>query len=310
MKTPSIDIVVATFNGEQYIKAQIESIQRSLRYTELVSRIIIVDDGSTDNTIDLIKALQKDDDRIELHINGGSARGAKGNFGYGISLTSAEFIMLCDQDDIWRTDKIVKSFEKLCSSALPSLVFSDKRIVDAELNEICPSFFQLRNIRTDWHESLERLLQQNVASGCTMMFNRALLNAAMPIPEEAFMHDWWLILVAKTIGEVHFIDAPTVDYRQHDTNTIGAKNHSVLYLIKNFSRHLHKFQVNFWQSASQANALAGKVNSDELANISFTSVIDFSYWQRLNMFFKGNIKQHNWKGQFALFLTLLLSKGS
>lgn len=308
MKKTCIDIVLATYNGERFIEPQIVSIQHAFHYSALVARIIIVDDGSTDHTRQIVARLQKHDARIEWHTNPGPQYGPRANFGYGLSLTSADYIMLSDQDDIWHPAKITRSLQAIEQRDQPALVFTDKRIVDEQLNEICPSFFQLRNISHQWHHGTERLLQQNVASGCTMLFNRALLQHALPIPSAAFMHDWWLILVAKMCGCIVFIDAPLIDYRQHRHNSIGARSYGVFYLVRHFFSHFKRFQTNFWRSVVQAEALSQRFNNTHLSDIPFAHLTRYTYWQRLRLWAQGKIKQHNWKGQIALLLTLVISR--
>lgn len=319
MTKACIDIVLATYNGERFVAQQISSLQNCQRYDELVARVIVVDDGSSDQTQAIIARLQQSDQRIEWHVNPGPLHGPCANFNFGLSLTTADYIMLCDQDDIWHTNKIACSFQAISTRAItareiiqvqrPVLVFSDKRIVDQDLNELCPSFFQLRKISRQWHHCTESLLQQNVASGCTMLFNRQLLQLALPIPPEAFMHDWWLILVAKLNGEVMFIDEPFIDYRQHSNNSLGAKSHSVLYLIRHFFRHLQRFETNFWHTVEQAAALQTRFSETEVTQADFAHLQHYSYWQRLALFCQGKVRQHNWKGQLALFLTLLKGRG-
>lgn len=316
MTKACIDIVLAAYNGEQFIEQQITSLQGSSGYEQLVARLIIVDDGSSDQTRAIIARLQQADPKIEWHSNRGPLHGPCANFNFGLSLTTADYIMLCDQDDIWHPQKIERSLQAVIGvdPHQPQLVFTDKRIVDQDLNELCPSFFQLRNISRDWHHSTERLLQQNVASGCTMLFNRALLQQAMPIPPAAFMHDWWLVLVARLNGQVVFIDEALMDYRQHSSNSLGAKSHSVLYLIRHFFRHLQRFETNFWHTVEQAAALQTRFSETGVfsktggAEADFARLKHYTYWQRLGLFCQGKVRQHNWKGQLALLLTLLKSR--
>lgn len=307
---PCIDIVLATYNGERFLTEQIESIQLSSRYRQLVARFIIVDDGSTDSSNTLIQRLQQKDSRIEWHQNPGPHHGPLANFNYGLTLTSSEFVMLSDQDDVWHHDKIELSYQAIKEKSGPALLFTDKRIVDEALNELCPSFFQLRNISRQWHHCAESLLQQNTASGCTMMFNRSLLSLALPIPSQAFMHDWWLILVARLKGEVVFLDQPLIDYRQHSSNSIGARSHSVRYLICHFFPHLNKFKANFWRSVRQAESLNERYQNTEVADCAYARLQQQSYLQRLVWFCRGKVRQHNWKGQLALLLTLLTTTKS
>ncbi len=183
------------------------------------------------------------------------------NFEFGLGLTTADWVMLSDQDDIWHPNKIIEQVaactEKASSdqNVRPLLCFCDKTIVDESLNPICASYFDLKRIPKHWHYSLSRLAMQNVASGCTMLFNRRLLEFALPIPQKAYMHDWWLVLVAKQFGQVVFVDKPLIEYRQHAANTIGANKHTTTQQLKRLSAYLDKFTQSFWQSAMQAQQL-------------------------------------------------------
>ncbi|WP_159739464.1 glycosyltransferase family 2 protein [Vibrio atypicus] len=308
MVKPCIDIILATYNGARYIEQQIRSIQQCDHYFYLVARIIVVDDGSVDDTRAIVCNLQNSDSKIEWHINKNGKQGAKENFSYALGLAQSEYIMLCDQDDFWHKDKILLSYQALIAlqaNNQPQLVFTDKVVVDDLLNVICESFFKYRKIPINWHESTERLLQMNVASGCTMMFNQALLRQAMPIPTQAFMHDWWLILVAQLSGNVVFINRATIKYRQHSKNTIGAKDYSLLYLVRNFSEHLEKFERNFWRAVEQAETITSLFNNEPDVDVPFSHFRKLGYWRRLGYFFQGRVCQSNWKSQLALFLILL-----
>jgi len=315
-----IDIVLATFNGELFLKAQIHSIQNNSGYQKLISRFIIVDDGSTDNSLKIVRELAIQDDKIELVINDSEAHGPSQNFAFGLTKTSADYIMLSDQDDIWLPEKIALSLQKMqqleASSeqekALPLLVFSDKIIVDASLQVISGSYFELKNISKRWHHEFNRLCQQNVASGCTMLLNRALLNKAMPIPRGAYMHDWWLALVASRCGKLGLINQPLIQYRQHQQNSIGANKRSLWQLFSSFSLHLTKFEQSFLQTSLQAQAFCAfekkyhLVESNTLKALA--NIHSYSLRQRMVFFLNKTIRRSHLLGNIALFIVLLKMK--
>jgi glycosyltransferase involved in cell wall biosynthesis len=202
----SIDIVLATCNGQQYIESQIDSILNNDAYQQLVNRFIIVDDYSTDNTLELLREYASQNISIEVYQNV-KQLGVIKNFEKGMGYSSSKYIMLSDQDDIWLPSKIIKSLVRIREIEKnqpdkPCLIFSDKEVVNAKLKRIHASYFQFKKIPTQWYENLDNLLQQNMISGCTMLFNRALLEKAIPIPDNCFMHDWWLVLFAKAYGEI------------------------------------------------------------------------------------------------------------
>lgn len=307
MSEPCIDVVLATYNGERYLEQQIRSIQEAEGYSTLVARIIVVDDGSTDATHDIVSTLQRIDSKIKWFTNESGEHGAKENFAYALGLAESEYVMLCDQDDVWERNKISLSYDAISGlqSDRPALLFTDKTIVDESLRVICDSFFKYRQIPKSWYHSTERLLHMNVASGCTMMFNKALLKKAIPVPTQAFMHDWWLILIAKELGEIIFIDKATIKYRQHNHNAIGANDYSLFYLVRNFSHHLAKFERNFWCAVDQAHQIAHFLDSCSIKSLPFVHFRQYGYWRRLGYFFTGRVYQHNWKSRLALFLILL-----
>jgi glycosyltransferase involved in cell wall biosynthesis len=293
----SIDIVLATCNGQQYIESQIDSILDNDAYQQLVNRFIIVDDASTDNTITLIKKYACQNINIEVYQNV-KQLGVIKNFEKGMEYSSSKYIMLSDQDDVWLPSKIIKSLAKIRQieknqPEKPCLIFSDKEIVDAKLKRIHASYFQFKKIPTQWHENLDNLLQQNMISGCTMLFNRALLEKALPIPDNCFMHDWWLVLFAKAYGEIALINEPLVKYRQHAHNQMGAGVSSWWKRLVNMYSLFNNFQIKYLKIITQAQLFYKQVTLD----ISDYRVIeqDFMIKNIHNMSKKQRIKA--WKNK-------------
>jgi glycosyltransferase involved in cell wall biosynthesis len=313
-----IDIVLATYNGEKFLAEQIRSIQDNNGYDKWVSRLLVIDDGSTDTTFSIVKELSLHDEKIVWLTNTSNKHGASNNFAFGLAQTLSSYIMLSDQDDVWLPEKIQLSLEKIKQLEkeyrsvplfVPLLVFSDKEIVDEKLQPICSSYFKLRNIPKDWHSKFEQLCQQNVVSGCTMLFNRALLNKAMPIPEQAYMHDWWLALVASKCGKIELIDKPLIKYRQHANNTIGVNKRSNLSLITRFYHHLTQFEQNFLQIIEQAkafdsfeqkNGLSKSLTIDALATMH-----NLSKSQRIALFINKTLTRSHFFGKVTLLIVLI-----
>lgn len=225
-----IDIVVATYNPNKYLDEQIDSILNQT-YIDKVSRIILIDDYS-DNEFYIKKNLEKDA-RIEFHKSSHALRGAKYNFSDGLSKTTSKYIMTCDQDDFWLPNKIEVSLNELLrleaeKKNAPLLVATDVKIVNERLELIDESFLCYRNVELDRDADFDKILFKNIVPGCTMLFNRHLLSLALPIPEEAMMHDWWLLLVAAFKGKISIIPIQTMLYRQHSSNCLGAKKKTIL----------------------------------------------------------------------------------
>ncbi|MES2103774.1 MAG: glycosyltransferase family 2 protein [Pseudomonadota bacterium] len=226
---PTIDIALASYNGEKYISDQIDSILCSdLGDSGFSLKTIIVSDNySTDRTAAIVMEISQRHANVQLTFN--SKRGIIHNFNHALRHSTADYIMLCDQDDIWLRNKIQLSMQKLLELEAqdgrdyPALVFTDLAITDSRLNTVQPSFFDYMKIKPEGSRLPANIFLSNVAPGCTMIFNRRLLEMAMPVPEQAAMHDWWLLLVAATFGKVGHVGQATIFYRQHENNQVGAR---------------------------------------------------------------------------------------
>lgn len=234
--TEKIAILLATYNGEKYIAEQINSI---LEQTEKEWVLYIHDDGSTDGTKKIIKEYAQRYPKQIFVVEGKSTGGAKQNFFYLFSQVDAPYYMCCDQDDVWLPKKIELTKKEMNrleqeDKALPCLVFTELKVADERLHILSDkmSVYQGLDCR---NLSLSRALIQNVVTGCTMMVNRAMRDEFHKITDDAdiLMHDWWALLVATKFGKVSFVETPSILYRQHSENGVGAKNtNSVFYLLK------------------------------------------------------------------------------
>lgn len=222
--TDKIAILMATYNGEKYICQQIDSI---LSQTCTDWELYIHDDGSTDNTIAVVESyVEKYPDKIHL-IDGKSTGGAKYNFFYMFGQVEAPYYMTCDQDDVWLDKKIELTYDKMLAiedkADVPCLVYTELRVVDSELNTIADTMSEYQSL--DCHKrTINQFILQNSVTGCTMMINRALRDKMLHITDidNTIMHDWWAALVAAQFGKTAFIDEPTILYRQHGDNSLGA----------------------------------------------------------------------------------------
>lgn len=231
-----IDILLAAYNGERYIKQQIDSIV-SQTYSNW--RLIIKDDKSTDATLEIIKEYEKKfPGKIIVKDSIKNSGSAKQNFMSMLELAEAEFIMFSDHDDVWLPDKIkvtLKTMEKMVAKygkETPLLIHGDLIVVDKDLNTLAQSMFYQQNLDSKKVLFNDYLVQNNI-TGCTMMINRALVNKIRQFPREYIMHDWWFGLIASAFGKVQFMNHKLIKYRQHGNNEVGAKNiRSLPYLVK------------------------------------------------------------------------------
>lgn len=281
----NIDVLLATYNGEKYIAEQIDSI---LNQTHQPLRLFIRDDMSKDSTIEIIKKrVSKHPEKIIL-IPSDNNLGVVKNFSALMPMSDSEYIMFSDQDDKWLPDKIeraiskMKELETLYGKHTPLLVHTDLQVVDANLRNIENSFWKYSRISPE-KDSLNRLLCQNVVTGCTMMMNKALSSLAHPIPDEAIMHDWWIALVASAFGKIGIVSAPTMLYRQHSTNQVGAKKLFSMKQIKDFK------QLKFLNAKKEKQAQTFLKQYEDRLNVEQKKLIHvYSKMSKQNLFQRGS----------------------
>lgn len=255
-----IDILMAAYNSEKFLNAQVDSIINQT-YTDW--QLIIRDDCSSDNTVKIIQEYeQKYPNKIKL-FQAEKNSGAKANFNCLLKLSKSEYIMFCDHDDVWLPNKIeltfnkMKEIEKNMAEEAPILVFTDKSIVDENLNitNISSANSEKFNVKTI---KLNNLLVQNVASGCTIMINRKLLEISGEIPADAIMHDHYCMLIASIFGNVGYVDTPTMLYRQHSSNEIGATPYGYSYFLKKITEKPAQIKERFQKNVTQAKIILEK----------------------------------------------------
>lgn len=255
-----VSILMAVYNGEMYLQEQLNSIEsQTVRDWNLIVR----DDGSSDQTKEIIREFAgRVSQKVVLLDSDSDKHGPKYNFFALLNETQDSYIMFCDQDDVWKKDKIEKTVAKMQSieknaPGTPVLVHTDLEVVDAKGNTISKSFFDSANLKKN--PSTAQLLLQNHVTGCTVMINKALLsyvqNLEMPYIEASIMHDYWLALVAKVFGKIELLSDTTIYYRQHEDNSVGAKNSkSIHYLWKRLRDGKEEYKKSMQNSYKQVSA--------------------------------------------------------
>ncbi len=223
----SIYIVLSTFEGGEHIREQVESI---FAQSDSNWRLLVRDDGSTDQTSEYLEGLAAGDARLEILRDDYGHLGGNGSFSLLMEaalLRGADWIALSDQDDVWKPDKLERQIARLGeSNARPEdcvLLHSDLVVVGPDLDVVHASLHGSMRLRHEPDSPLATLLIQNFVTGCTCIVSRGLLERALPIPEEAIVHDWWLALCAASYGRLLFDTEQHVLYRQHSRNQIGVK---------------------------------------------------------------------------------------
>ena len=265
----TVEVLLATYNGERYLREQIDSILTQ-DYADL--RVLARDDGSSDGTVSILNEYaERVPSRFRILPQGPKSGSAKGNFLLLMQETSAFYVCFSDQDDVWLPDKVSKTkrameeLESQWGRETPLLVFTDLCIVDDHLRTLRNSFWVHNQIEPDRIEKLPLLLSRNVVTGCTAMINRSLLEIALLMPTEASMHDCWIGLLAASMGKARAVNAQTVLYRQHDRNVVGVeKRTGTLSESVRRLRRKNARQVQREISQKEAEALL-KIHSAELS---------------------------------------------
>ena len=226
----TVHIACATYNGGRFFEEFLESLRTQ---THGDWRLYIRDDASGDATVDIAEAAAARDSRVQLTpaAPGNERLGAARSFLWLVNRLPADatHVMFADQDDVWLPAKIERTLaamrqaEAELGDALPLLVHTDLTVTDGTLREIHPSFWTYSRIHPE-PATLRRIVSHNVTTGATVMMNRALHALIRESPDEVAMHDWWCACVASAFGRVVAVHEPTILYRQHGTNSIGAKD--------------------------------------------------------------------------------------
>ena len=225
-----IDILLATYNGSQYLPEQLDSIL-SQSYGNI--NVIIRDDGSSDNTVMIIKEYEQKDNRVKLLSDNLGNLGFVRNFEELMKNSTSEYLMFSDQDDIWYNNKVetsykrIKAIEEKNGKSCPILVHTNSKIMNYETRT--KSLFISDCAK---NSSFENSFFNFFVQGSTMLINGSLKREALPFSKEVYLHDRYLHLIAEFIGIRSYIDVPTMDYRQHSNNEIGSSV-NVIYKIKN-----------------------------------------------------------------------------
>lgn len=230
-------ILLATYNGEKYLKEQLDSL---FRQTYQNWTLWIHDDNSKDNTVSIIKNYKnKYPNKIKFLDDDISTGGAKENFSYLLNNIDKDFdyIMFCDQDDVWIKNRVElfvnrMEIEEQKNQELPLVVFSDLTVVDDRLNVISQSMIKSQKLNPTIANFFSLLKCQNVITGCAMMLNKKAFEVSTPIPKNILMHDWWIGLITAKYGKNIFLDERTILYRQHGGNVVGAKSITLTKIIK------------------------------------------------------------------------------
>lgn len=241
--SPLVTILMATFNGEAYLKAQLDSL---IGQTYKSWQLIVHDDGSTDHTLAILSEYQTLDSRIVVMADAVSGLGATGNFLHLINRAHGALYMFCDQDDIWLENKVAVMVEAIKDREGPMLVYAnayfykDGSVVKQKATLIHPS--TLRNF----------LFFNSGIQGCSIIMNAQLVDLLRPFPSVLAMHDHLFTLGAISLGKIFYVDEILMWYRQHKGNVSGHQQLGIYARIASFFKRGKPVMSQYHYKANRA----------------------------------------------------------
>jgi glycosyltransferase involved in cell wall biosynthesis len=272
-----VSVALGTHNGARFVAHQVASM---LEQSRPIDELVISDDASRDGTVDIVRTLVATaavPPRL-VEVRNPEPLGVTANFAQAIAACTGDLIALSDQDDRWHPTRIERSIVPFADDPALLLVHSDATLVDAEGQPLGGTLFEALGVSSRERElyaqgrAVEALLRRNLATGATMMFRRALLERASPIPS-GWVHDEWLAIVAAATGRVVMIDEPLIDYRQHGSNQIGAAR---LTFAQKVGRMLEPRSDRNARLEANFGLLAERLSSDPLAAVTDERVQQFA----------------------------------
>lgn len=289
---------MSTYNGEKYLEEQLESL---LNQSYQNIKILIRDDGSKDGTLEILdKYLKKYPQKIKCIL--GENKGVIGSF---LSLIDASdkncnYFAFCDQDDVWLKEKIEMAVNNM-KTDIPFMYFSNKIIVDEKLNV-------LKKEADQPEITLGNSIIQNIATGCTIVINKKLLNVIKNRKIDTsriLMHDALIYIVANLIGEIYFDQNAYIYYRQHSNNVIGSETN----LIKKYYKRIKKFKKRKKNASREQIEEILEIVKDKIDNEKRKNILEIinakNFIQRYRILKKKTLKIQN-KQDDVIFKILYL----
>ena len=240
-----VQVLLSSYNGEKYIREQLDSI---LAQENVAVKLLVRDDGSTDKTVEILKAYEEANDNIRV-LYGENLGVIHSFFTLIEEAEEAEFTAFADQDDVWLPEKLFRAVSALeeQKSELPLVYCSAKQLVDEQLQPL-RSGIRYGTVTPDFGNALV----ENMCTGCTCVINREVLQLLKGrTPDFTVMHDFWIYLVGSCFGRVLYDKESYILYRQHSGNELGAASS----LLENYKRRIKNFKKHRGQLTRQAKEL-------------------------------------------------------
>lgn len=228
-----VSVVLALYNGEKFIKEQIESI---LNQTKSVDEIIICDDCSIDKSHQIISEILKSEHKVQIrYIQNGKNLGYIKNFYKGISESNGDIIFLSDQDDKWKPNK-VEIMLSIMEETNAELLCSNFELID-ENGDTCYGNYRVPKFISNAPKGVSKvglntLIYGNIAQGCTYCFTRKIKELYVKMNNSNIIHDYQLMMIAAALNKAYFVNRKLIEYRLHGSNSVGFKSKKDLSHIK------------------------------------------------------------------------------
>lgn len=255
-----ISVALCTYNGENFLKEQLHSI---FSQTLSVDEIIICDDCSTDSTVNIVEGFMvRFPDIIKLYKNEYSLKTIK-NFEKAITLTTGDYIFLCDQDDIWLPTKTEKMIAHIIASPKILLLFTNGELINAQGKALGSTLWEqwgfdidAKNLWSKMRNAFDNLLNnKNYVTGATVLFKSKLKEKGLPIDiPEGYFHDAWFAMHAAAQNGLFYLDESLIKYRIHEDQQVGIKKFGEIttesgggqsILVKDFVENIYKMYPSF-----------------------------------------------------------------
>ncbi|BBQ88598.1 TPA: glycosyltransferase family 2 protein [Klebsiella quasipneumoniae subsp. quasipneumoniae] len=311
-----IDVLLATYNGSKFVKEQITSVLANFDKLPGVNcRLLISDDGSSDDTIAIINELELVDSRIIL-IDKTKKGGVRQNFNYLINNCDADYVFFCDQDDLWLPNKMSIFLDRFLlvekDYSGPVLVHSDLCVADKNLSPMNISMFEYQKINK--MPSFTELIISNSITGCVMACNRTLIcEIKKSHISNSIMHDWYVGIYAAAYGRISFIDSSLILYRQHGGNQVGAKSFSTkdIFNFVGIKDKLADARLSVQKTHEQAKLFYNDFGNDLEPNKrkdlhDYIDSFDTNFLCRLKLFSQRGFRKTGRLRNFIFFLVYIL----
>ncbi|MCD7789959.1 MAG: glycosyltransferase family 2 protein [Bacteroides thetaiotaomicron] len=310
MCNTKVCVLVSTYNGEKFIKEQLDSL---LSQEEICLSIVVRDDGSSDKTLSILQTYSTQDSRISYYQ--GSNIGPTGSFFELVdNAPESDYYAYSDQDDVWDKNKLKIAVDLLEKeeSMKPNLYYSNLRVVNEEM-----TFFRNSHSVPLVQNKKYGCLVENMSTGCTTVFNAKTRNYIQKLiscggydKNYYLMHDAWTYIICKIFGNVVYDFNPHISYRQHENNVVGTslKLNAISYKNKFWNIFKSEGQPRSRGASLFLECFKNELQQDELKEVLKLANYKYSIRNRIALLFDKEICMHTWITDFCYRIQILIGQ--